>query len=325
MRQEIDTEKLKEIMGKTGRLLPEMVAVRPPSESRSLLIRATRGCSWKRCVYCSAYGNSDFSVRSVEDIKADVELSILHYGENATRIFLGDGDALELELEPLVEVLEFIRSRFPRLKRITSYSTPLTLSRTPVNDLRRLKEAGLTRLHVGMESGDDEVLYLMQKGVNGEAQLEAGRKVMEAGMELSEYVMLGLGGQERWEQHIEGSARVLNAIDPHFLRIRTMAYAPGAPAFEEFDIRRGKLKFKLYPQGYAELQTPQGILVELRTLLNKLQDVSCYVTSDHSSNYFPEVQGKLPRDRETMLLILDKYENGMAEGMIKLPRAKLFT
>ncbi len=318
------TRKLKEVTERTGRVVPEMVAIRPPSEAKSLLIRATRGCSWKRCVYCSAYMGGDFSVRTVDEIKADVELSLLYYGPDAQSIFLGDGDALELGIDPLIEVLRFIHSCFPRLERVTSYSTPLTLNHTPAADLKRIKEAGLSRLHVGMESGDDEVLHLMQKGVGGEAQVEAGRRVMESGMELSEYIMLGLGGEERWEQHIENSARVLNAINPHFLRVRTLAYAQGAPTFEEFDVRGGKLKLKLFPEGYAQLQTPEGILLELRTLLKKLE-VSTVVTSDHSSNYFPEVRGKLPEDREAMLSVLDEYEKGMADGTIKLPRVKLFT
>jgi radical SAM superfamily enzyme YgiQ (UPF0313 family) len=324
MKQEEKQEKLKEILGKTGRSVPEMVAVRPPSEAHSLLIRVTRGCSWNRCVYCSAYGNV-FSVRSVEDIKTDVELSLIHYGQGAVSIFLGDGDALELGIEPLIEVVEYIHTRFPRLKRLTSYSTPFTLSRTSQDDLKRLREAGLTRLHVGMESGDEEVLKLMQKGVSTDAQIEAGRKVVEADIELSEYIMLGLGGHERWEQHIEGSAKVLNAIDPHFIRVRTLAFAPGAPTFDELDVRKGKLKFKLYPEGYAEMQTPEGILLELRTLLDKLETVSSYLICDHSSNYFPEVRGKLPDDLEAMLLVLNIYENGIAEGLVKLPRVKLFT
>ncbi len=324
MSDEKKREKLKEIMERMGRILPETVAIRPPSEAKSLLIRATRGCSWKRCVYCSAYSGQNFSIRGVEDIKADVDLYQLQYGPDVRRVFLGDGDALEMGIDPLIDVLRYIGSAFPRLERVTSYSTPLTLGRSSVEELKRLKAAGLGRLHVGMESGDDEVLYLMQKGVDAATQIEAGRKVVESGMELSEYIMLGLGGQERWEQHIEGSAKAINTIEPHFTRIRTLAFAFGAPAFEEFDARRGKLKIKLYPEGYAELQTPEGILAELRALLKKL-DVSGYLTCDHNSNYFPEVNGRLPEEREAMLSILDGYEEGMASGRIRLPRVKLFT
>jgi hypothetical protein len=201
-----------------------------------------------------------------------------------------------METDALVEVLKFLREKFPEIKRVTSYSRSRTIVRKSVEALRKIKEAGLDRLHVGLESGYDPVLKLVKKGVTAAQQIEAGQKAMAAGLELSEYVMPGLGGQDLWKEHAAATAEVLNQINPHFIRIRSLRIPDRVPLSA------------LLKEGSFKMQTDDRIAEELRFFVSRLSGITSVVTSDHIMNLLEEVSGKLPEDQEKMLDVIRQYQ-----------------
>lgn len=265
---------------------------RPPSEAESILLRATRGCPWNKCAFCIMYKGMRFSRKSVEEIKRDILAARSIFGPRPT-MFIGDSNSLVMKTEELLEVLRFAREVFPGLKRITSYARAKTILRKPIEDLVALREAGLTRLHVGLETGDDQLLKYMCKGATSSEMVEAGRKAMEAGFELTEYVILGLGGRDGWEKHAVETAKALNKINPTFIRVRTLVPIPGTPLYEK--VASGEFK----------VSSPLEVLKETRLLIERL-NVSSWFLSDHVSNYLP-VNGKLPEDKEDLLNFLDLH------------------
>jgi len=220
---------------------------------------------------------------------------ILWLEEGAVKnVFIGDSNSVIMKTEDLAEIISFLYETFPTLERVTSYARAKTLVKKSVAELKMLRDAGLSRLHVGLETGDDELLQYVQKGATAEEMIIGGRKAIEAGFELSEYVMPGLGGQERWEQHARGTARVLSEINPHFIRLRTLWLVPGTPLYEKNQ------------RGEFTLQSLEGLLIEVRTLIEELNATSEFVVSDHSANYYMwGVDGKLPQDKAQMLRTLD--------------------
>lgn len=213
----------------------------------------------------------------------------------ARNVFLQDANSLILETGELVEILEFLKRTFPSVERITSYARSSTLRRKSLEDLKALREAGLNRIHVGMESGYDPLLKFMQKGVTAQGHVEAGRKVVEAGISLSEYMLLGLGGKRWWKEHAIESARVLNQINPHFIRIRTLTVRPGMPLNEKILC------------GDFQLQSEEEIVREERLFIENLEGITSRVASDHILNLLEEVEGKLPEDKPRMLEVIDEY------------------
>ncbi len=323
-------------MGRSHRF--EQGPIRPPNEAKSLLLRLTRNCPWNQCLFCPVYKKRKFSLRSVDEIKQDIQAARdiaddakalswklghsgkiddgvishvfnspdfssayrsiavwLYYGTGAC--FLQDADNLIMKTEDLVEVLQFLRETFPEINRVTTYSRSRTIVRKSVASLKKIREAGLDRVHVGLESGYDPLLKFMKKGVTAEQQVQAGRKVIAAGMELSEYVMPGLGGQDLWKEHAKGTARVLNRIDPHFIRIRSLRVPDRIPLSE-------KLK-----QGEFTMQTDDMIAEEIRVFIESLDGINSTVTSDHIMNLLEEVSGKLPQDKGKMLEIIKEYQS----------------
>ena len=223
----------------------------------------------------------------------------------AETAFLQDADSLVIPTEDLVAVLERLRQCFPSITRVTSYARAQTLSRLTAEQLQELRAAGLNRIHTGLESGSDTVLKLMNKGVTAERQILAGQNVKAAGIELSEYVMPGLGGKEHGEDHARESARVLSAVNPDFIRLRSLAVPPTAPLHEMME--RG------------EFTPPDdlGIARELRLFLDNLQGITSTIVSDHVLNLLPELEGKLPEDRPRLLAVLDRFLSlGEAEQMV---------
>jgi radical SAM superfamily enzyme YgiQ (UPF0313 family) len=209
-------------------------------------------------------------------------------------IFIGDSNSVIMKTEDFAQIISFLYQTFPHIERVTSYARAKTLVKKRPDELRTLREAGLSRLHVGLETGDDELLEYVKKGATAEEMIIGGRKAIAAGFELSEYVMPGLGGKERWEQHAGETARVLNEINPHFIRLRTLGLAPNTPLYEK------------NRQGEFTLQSLEGLLIEVRTLIQNLEVTSQLVASDFASNfYLPQVDGKLPDDKGRMLRALD--------------------
>jgi radical SAM superfamily enzyme YgiQ (UPF0313 family) len=312
----------------------ELGPIRPPSEAFSLLIRVTRNCPWNNCLFCTVYKGEKFEMRPVEDVLSDIEkakaiadwikgvawqagrpeqvrevagavyqqyahidavrdvaLWMFAGGKSA---FLQDANSLIVKTPDLVKIVSFLKQTFPDIDRITSYARSKTAAKKTVEELKALNEAGLTRLHIGMESGSDKVLELIQKGVTAAEHVRGGKKVMESGIELSEYIIPGMGGRELSEDHVEGSAAVLNEINPHFIRLRSLNIFPGIPLEEKIT------------SGEFVLLTEDEVVMEIRSLIEKLE-VTSQVKSDHMMNLLPEIDGKFPEAKEDCLAIIDRY------------------
>ena len=273
---------------------------RPPSEANSLLLRVTRGCPWNRCTFCSMYKGMKFEVRDLEEILGDIELARDLYGDRIGTVFIGDSNSLVAKTEMLVKVLNALFTSFPNIQRVTSYARAKTIAKKPLEDLIKIYQAGLTRLHVGLETGDQELLKEIEKGATPEEMIEAGKRAKEAGFEYSLYVLLGIGGEEKWEQHARGTAEVLNQIDPHFIRVRTFIPQPDSPLYEAM------------VKGRFQPASPETILKETKLLLQKLQVTSQFL-SDHISNLLP-LHGKLPEDKEKMIQMIGEALKELKES-----------
>ena len=274
---------------------------RPPSEANSLLLRVTRGCPWNRCTFCSMYKTIKFEVRDLGEVQTDIEMAKELYGDRIQTVFIGDSNSLLIKTEILVQVLNSLFSSFPLIERVTSYARAKTLFKKPMEDLIRIYRAGLNRLHVGLETGDRNLLMEIKKGATPEEMIEAGRKAKQAGFEYSLYVLLGIGGEEKWESHAKGTAEVLNQIDPHFIRVRTFIPQPGSPLYDAM------------MEGRFRLASPETILEENKLLLEELQVTSQFL-SDHISNLLP-LHGKLPEEKERMVQMIDDALKGLREDV----------
>ncbi|MBE9582221.1 MAG: B12-binding domain-containing radical SAM protein [Proteobacteria bacterium] len=261
---------------------------RPPSEADSLLIQATIGCPHNRCTFCMVYKDGpSYRVRPVDDIKEDMVEAKKIYGPHVRTMFLPAGNTIAMKTEDLAEVCSFAKMTFPTIDRITVYGSSQFIHKKGPIQLERLAKAGLGRIHVGIESGDDVVLRRIRKGTHARQQIEAGRWVMAAGIELSLYVILGIGGRERTREHAEETARVINEIAPDFLRLRTFVPKTNTPLLE--DVQAGRF----------EMLTPHGVLEETKALLEGLT-IATTLTSDHYTNYI-NLYGSLPEDKPRLL------------------------
>src|SRR4030042_1406676 len=204
---------------------------RPPSEANSLLLRVTRGCPWNRCAFCSMYKGMKFEIRPVEEVLGDIETAKDLYGNRVRTVFIGDSNSLVVKTEMLVKILNALVSSFPHVERVTSYARAKTIAKKPLEDLIKIRQSGLNRLHVGLETGDRDLPKEIAKGAAPEEMVEAGKKAREAGFEYSLYVLLGIGGEEKWEQHARGTAEGLNTIEPHFIRVRPFIPHPNSPPY----------------------------------------------------------------------------------------------
>jgi histone acetyltransferase (RNA polymerase elongator complex component) len=210
-------------------------------------------------------------------------------------VFIQDANSLIMRSGDMAEALRHLRRQIPEVRRVTTYGRSNTIARKSPEEMRSLKEAGLDRIHVGMESGSDKVLQYIRKGCTAEQQIRAGRLVVEAGMSLSEYIMPGLGGRELSREHALETARVLNAIDPDYIRLRTLHIKPGTPLHEE------------YLAGNFHPLPEDDIVREIRLLIENLQGIRSTLASDHIMNLLEEVQGTFPEDRDKMLRAVDAY------------------
>jgi radical SAM superfamily enzyme YgiQ (UPF0313 family) len=214
----------------------------------------------------------------------------------ARHVFIQDANSLVVKKDDLVDALNYLKQTFPTIDRVTSYCRSQTIAQLfSVEDLARLKAAGLTRLHIGMETGDDFLLRYMRKGVTKEQHITAGRRVKESGIELSEYVIAGLGGKRWQRQHALETADALSAIDPDFIRIRTLKVVRGMPLFRKLE------------SGDFIIERDEEILEELRLFIDSLHDTGAVIKSDHILNLLEEVDGKLPEDKERILSVIDRY------------------
>ena len=301
--------------------------IRPPSEANSLLLRITRNCPWNRCTFCGLYKNSRFSPRRMEDIKNDIDLikawtdyyrnkendlSAARPSEDGSlpvnmagnwyysgmrSIFLQDANSLVIKPERIIEILEYLRETFPDVDRITSYARSHTITRIDDEALSAMAKAGLNRIHIGLESGCDRVLELVKKGADKQTHILAGRKVKEAGIELSEYYMPGLGGIEYSRCNAMETADALNRINPDFIRIRSLGIPDGIPLATD------------YEDGIFTRMNDIETVEELRLMISGLEGISSTLKSDHILNLLPEVRGRLPEDKDAMLGAIDRFLN----------------
>ena len=296
---------------------PEVGPIRPPSEAGSLLIRATRNCPWNKCEFCPVYKGEKFEKRPVEDILRDINI-FSSYDPGYKSAFLQDANSLIMKTDELVEVISHLKEKFPDINRITSYARTRTAARKTVEELKQLREAGLSRLHIGLESGYDALLQYMKKGCTSEHAIDAGKKIKEAGISLCFYVILGLGGhlklegEETWKKHAVETARVLNAVNPDHIRVRTLAVRKGIPLNE-----------KIAAGEYEKASDAETVKEE--ELLIKSLEVTSEFVSDHITNVLMNVRGKLPEDKEYMLSIIREYLEKNEEEQIIFRLETLFT
>ena len=266
---------------------------RPPSEADSLLIQATVGCPHNKCTFCMVYKKGPlFKVRPVNEIKEDLDQAEEIYGSRVRTLFFPAGNTIAMPTDDLAEICAYAKSLFLNLKRITTYGSSRYIYKKGLANLIKLRHSGLSRIHVGLESGDDEVLRRIKKGTNSSEQIQAGQWVREAGIELSEYVILGIGGKDRTREHADATVRVLNAIDPEFIRLRT--FLPKINTLLLHQIEKGRFK----------MLSAHEVLNETRNIIEAL-DVTSEVFSDHYTNYV-NVDGRMPDDRERMLGLIDE-------------------
>lgn len=323
----------------------EQGPIRPPSEAGSLLIRITRNCPWNRCTFCPVYKGSDFSLRPVEHVledinrvhhyvlelrertekndkmnPADIELlrspdgdddrtarnAALNWASAGMQsVFLQDANSLVIKPERLLTILRHLKRCFPWVARITSYARSHTIARISDHNLQLMAAAGLSRIHIGMESGSDKVLARVRKGVDKTTHIIAGKKVKQAGMELSEYIMPGLGGRELSEEHALESADALNWINPDFIRLRTLAIPDHVELYGE--LQKGEF------QKISDVETAREIL----TFLQALEGITSIVKSDHILNLFDNLEGQYPGDKQKMVSIVKGFlELGPLEQML---------
>ena len=266
---------------------------RPPNEANSLLLRVTRGCTWNRCTFCSMYRDVTFQRRPLEEVKADILTAASLYSAEVRTVFIGDSNSPAIKTADFADILRALSASFPAIERVTSYARAKTLLKKPLDELKKLRQAGLTRLHVGLETGNAELLKKIKKGAKPDEMVAGCRKAKEAGFELSVYVLLGLGGEALSEAHARDTAAALNRIDPHFIRVRTLQPQPGSELYSDMQA------------GTFIKCSHETVLREQRILVENLSLTSEYL-SDHITNYIP-VNGTLPGDKEAMLRTIDKH------------------
>jgi radical SAM superfamily enzyme YgiQ (UPF0313 family) len=278
---------------------------RPPSEARSLIFQVTLGCSWNRCLFCTSYKTKNFLVRPFEEVERDVvEMSGCY--PKTKRIFLADGDPMEAPTGYLVKVLDLMNLRFPSLERISTYAGPTNLRDKTLEDLKMLKERKLDILYLGIETGNDELLKKIKKGATAIQIIEVGRKAIRAGLRMSAFIILGLGGVDGSRAHAKDSARVVNGIAPQFLATLTLMPGPNERVYEE----------KIMGGGFKLIDRKQS-LQELRWFVEDLELTGCKFGTEHASNYLPISGMTLPGDKDEILGLIDKALQHTSPAMFR--------
>jgi len=263
---------------------------RPPSEAYSCLIRFTRGCPWNKCKFCMMYKKLKFEIRPVDEILRDIHNAPLIFGKDTKTVFIGDSDSLLMKVDNLELLFNEIRNVFTELQRITSYARIRTLKAKGYERLLRLRKAGLTRVHIGLESGSDRVLKLINKGPKAKHFIETAPMIRDAGIEFCFYVLLGIGGREFTEEHALETAKVINEAKPDFVRFRTIIPIPGSELQKMID------------EGMFTYLTDAEIILEQYRIIENIE-VETYIANDHISNLVA-IEGKLPENKEYFLNIL---------------------
>jgi radical SAM superfamily enzyme YgiQ (UPF0313 family) len=270
---------------------------RPPSEANSLIFQVTLGCSFNQCSFCDMYRSKQYVERSWEEIKMEIDLSSKYYPETK-RIFLADGDALNLPTERLVQILEYIYKKFPSLERVSSYAMPKNLLQKTDSELMILKNAGLKMFYVGIESGSDIILRKITKGATYKTILQSCKKAKKRGYILSCMVILGLGGEKYTMEHIEGTAKIISEVSPDYVGALNLHLDKGI--YNEFMTK--------FNEPFKFLDDIQ-ILDELERLISNINPYSPIIfRANHASNVYA-VRGTLPNDKGKMLELIKQLKN----------------
>ncbi|WP_027623088.1 radical SAM protein [Clostridium lundense] len=273
----------------------EGIVYRPPSEAYSFIVQVTVGCAHNKCSFCSMYKNKKFRIRNLEEIFADLEEGKTYYSR-VDKIFLADGDALCLPTEHLKKILLKIKELFPQCNRVGVYSTPKDILRKSLEDLKELGNLGLGIIYMGLESGSEEILKDINKGVTQEEMIQAGKKVKKSGIPLSLTVISGIGGRENLERHGIETGKVISQINPDFVGLLTLMLEQGTEITSKVN------------SGEFNLLTPQEVMLETKILLQNTNVTNCIFRSNHASNYV-SLKGTLPFDKERIINTIDQILN----------------
>ena len=281
---------------------------RPPSEAYSLIVQATIGCTHNKCSFCKMFKEKRFQTRPTEDIIADFAWARKRY-RSVPRIFLADANALCLKTDKLMPILTYIEETFPECERVTIYGRALDVLRKTEDELRQLREHGLTMVYIGAESGSDKVLEMCRKGETRQQLIDAVKRIEKVGIKASVTFISGLAGKDGWEDHAIQTGTMITEMNASYVSLLTLLVDPQAPMYE--DIQSGRLK----------LLTPQEVLAETHLMLeNANPEKTCIFRSNHASNYL-SLKGDLPQDRDRFLAQIEAAMKNT--GMLKDERFRL--
>ncbi|MBD3197688.1 MAG: radical SAM protein [Candidatus Lokiarchaeota archaeon] len=281
---------------------PDKIIIRPPVESYSVLIPVTGGCSWDRCKFCHTYRGAygviqKYAIRPIEDVLSDID-DFANRKYHGIPVFLAGGNPTSAPTDYLVRIIKYVRTKLQNVPRISCYAKALDILRKSDDDLQKLAQAGLDIVYMGLESGSNKVLKAMKKGTNAQSMIEAGQRIMDAGIDLSLYIILGLGGKKNSDDHVKETARVLTEINPTIFRFRTLNLLPGSELWKE------------WKAGDFELLSPVENLIEERNIIANIgEDVDSQVFNDHISNYCSIETDNIKKDRKRFITTLDKFIN----------------
>lgn len=268
---------------------------RPPSEAGSLIVQATIGCAHNQCTFCTMYKDKKFRIRSVGEIKQDIAYAGKIYGRQIRKLFLADGDALSMPTKDLLSVIAYAKEQMPWLISISSYGTALDVIHKGENQLKKLKEAGLSMVYMGAESGDETILKEVRKGITKQQLMEAGKLLKQAGIFNSLTLISGLGGRKLLKEHAINSAYLISEIKPEYLGFLTLM------------IEEEAVLYKKIKAGEMELLHPEDVMEEMRLFLEHIDSEGTVFRSNHASNYVM-LKGTLNKDRDLMLAQVKKAE-----------------
>jgi len=265
--------------------------IRPPPEAYSILLQVTLGCSHNKCTFCGTYKDKRFGIKDNDIILNDI-LFASKYMKGQDQVFLMDGDALIIPQKRLMWILERIKEHLPWVKRIGAYANTKSISKKSLQELTELRENGLGMIYLGVETGDDEIRKKISKGTSAKQCLEMGKRVKDAGIQLTVTLLLGIGGKEKSLDHARATGELVSAIDPDFASALTVMLIPGTPLWEE------------YERGDFQMPDERGLLIEMREMIAHTNLSHGLFSSNHASNYLP-IRAWLPEGKQELLDIID--------------------
>lgn len=266
---------------------------RPPSEAYSVIIQVTLGCSFNKCAFCTMYETKEYKQRPLDEVFSDID-TMARYNSDTTKLFLADGDALNVSTETLIEILKYAYSKFPKLRRVSTYASAFNLHDKSLEELKLLRENGLTLVYYGIESGSYEVLKKIQKPISQKKMIDSLNKASEAGMKISATVILGIGGKKYSDEHIRETVKIINSVNVNYLSTLQLM-------LEEHTFKKINKNFG----GDFEILNNKEIIEEQKNFLTNLKPTNKIIfRSNHASNILP-LAGNLPKNRDTMLSQID--------------------